>query len=65
MSAPNHKAEIDLGLAVLEAMRTPGTRLTHRQIAAFCGCTWQAIWQIEQKALLKLRRAAKRKGLGK
>lgn len=48
-------ADIDLGLAVLEVLTPPGIALNLREIADVCGCTWQNIYQIEQKALRKLR----------
>ena len=54
------KPEIDLGLAVLEVLTPPGVRLSLKDIAAVCGCTWQCIFQIEQRALRKLRRFMQR-----
>lgn len=49
---------MDLGLEILLATRPAGKRYTHREIAAYCGCTWAYIWLIEQKALRKMKRAA-------
>lgn len=46
---------IDLGLAILDAVRVPGHRYTQEEIAAFCGCTRSMIFAIEQRALRKLR----------
>jgi len=48
--------EIDLGIAIAHATTRPGQRRTHREIAAYCGCTWANIWLIEQRALHKLRK---------
>lgn len=46
---------IDLGLALLSVIALPGIQYTQDEIAAWCGCTNSAIYQIEQKALKKLR----------
>jgi DNA-directed RNA polymerase sigma subunit (sigma70/sigma32) len=46
-------AAIDLGLAVLAATSCPPH--TCDEIAAYCGVSCQAIQQIEQKALRKVR----------
>ena len=48
-------ANIDLGLAVSALNLEPGERRTTRDLAAFCNCTQQAIFHIEQRALRKLR----------
>ena len=48
-------ANIDLGLAILASTSEPPH--TCQTIAAYCGCSRQAIQQIEQKALRKLRAA--------
>lgn len=48
---------IDLGLAVIAAVRRPGESLTLRDMAEICGCSKSAIWLIERAALNKLRRA--------
>jgi hypothetical protein len=45
---------VELGLALLSIVCRPGVPLTHRDIAAWCGCHWNAIFQIEQNALKKL-----------
>ena len=47
---------IDLGLALLGCLRRPGEVLTRDDIAAWCGCSGTFIWQIEQRALAKLKR---------
>ncbi len=53
MKIPN--SDIDLGLAILSATTQPGERRSVREIAAYCGCTSTYIFQIEQRALRKLR----------
>ncbi len=45
---------VDLGIAIAHAKTAGLRRLTHKEIAAFCDCTWQGIWHIEQKALKKI-----------
>lgn len=46
---------VDLGLAVLCAVRDPGETFTFDQIAEACGCTNGNILLIQQRALRKLR----------
>lgn len=46
---------IDLGLALLELVAVPGVGLSSRHIAAWCNCSFQAIWLIEQSALKKVK----------
>lgn len=48
-------SRIDLGLAILSALRKPNQTLTSHDIAAWCDCTGQAIRQIEARALRRLR----------
>ncbi len=48
---------IELGLAVSALSLNYGQRRTHRELAAFCGCTWGNIWMIERRALHKLKRS--------
>ena len=55
MPAKEKRQAIALGLAISGALLKPGQTRTHREIAAFCGCHWNMIWMIEQKALKKLR----------
>jgi len=43
----------DLGLAILAATKKPPHEL--KEIAAYMGVSWQRVWQIEQRALRKLR----------
>ena len=50
-------ANIDLGLAILSVLANPGEPLTLDDIAAWCGCSRQAIENIERRALKKLRNA--------
>ncbi len=47
--------DIDLGLAILAATTEPNVCRTHREIAAYCGCSHTMIEYIEQRALHKLR----------
>jgi DNA-directed RNA polymerase sigma subunit (sigma70/sigma32) len=51
------KQSIDLGLAISSLHSHHGVPKTCDEIAAYCGCSWQRISQIEQKALRKLRLA--------
>lgn len=61
MKTPLRKdSRIDLGLEVIEALRPAGVKLSHAAIAAVCGCSWQAIQQIEQRALKKMREKGRR-----
>ena len=46
---------IDLGLAVSGALLKPGETRSLEEIAAYCDCHKNAIFQIEAKALKKLR----------
>lgn len=49
------KRSIDLGLTIAAA-RWRGHDLTHEEIAAYAGCSWQYIYLVELRALKKLRR---------
>jgi transcriptional regulator len=49
-------SQIDLGLAVLAALRPAHVTLTQEDIAEVCGCTKGAIWFLEKRAMQKLRR---------
>jgi hypothetical protein len=53
---PGEANPVDLGLAVLSAIRPQGHSLDTPTIAAACDCSYQAIQQIEYRALAKLRR---------
>jgi hypothetical protein len=55
-----HPQSIDLGLAVLAAIRRPHEELSCRAIAAACGCSWQNIHAIERKALRHAREKLRR-----
>ncbi|TXI84267.1 MAG: hypothetical protein E6Q40_09610, partial [Cupriavidus sp.] len=48
--------DVCLGIAGAHALTAPGQVRTIEEIAAFAGCTKQAIHAIEQKALRKIRR---------
>lgn len=50
-------ANIDLGLAISALTLKYGQTRSHKEIAAYCGCSWQAIYSIEAKALHKVRKA--------
>lgn len=49
------KHSIDLGLAVCGLHCQKGVPKTAREIAAYCGCSYQRIQQIEARALRKIR----------
>ena len=57
------RAEMELRLAIFDSIREPGRRYTQAQIAAACGVSRATIWQMEQRALRKLREAAQRRRL--
>jgi len=48
---------VDLGLTLLSFYAVPGISYTREEIAAWCGCTTMAIYQIELRALKKMRTA--------
>lgn len=48
---------INLGLAVCGLHCEKGVPKTAREIAAYCGCSYQRIQQIEARALRKIRAA--------
>jgi DNA-directed RNA polymerase sigma subunit (sigma70/sigma32) len=48
--------ELDRNIHVLHALMKPGERLSCRRIADACGGSWQRIWQVEQRALHKLKK---------
>lgn len=52
----NKNNDIDVGLSVLCAVTPPGYTWTHKEIAEFCGCSWQYIFQLEKSAIEKLQR---------
>jgi hypothetical protein len=49
--------QIDLGLAISGATMIPGQVRELPEIAAFCGCSKQLIFTIEQSAIRKIRKA--------
>jgi hypothetical protein len=53
---------IDLGLELL-SIAEPGIPHTQEEIAAWCDCTVRTIQHMERKALAKLRRALKKRGV--
>jgi DNA-binding XRE family transcriptional regulator len=64
MTHPNvytqaHKNRFNAGLNYLYAMARPGECVSRTEIAAACGVSRQAIHQIEQRALMKLRKKLK------
>jgi hypothetical protein len=46
---------VNLGLAIAGATLQPGQSRTLREIAAYCGCSMQAVQEIERTAMRKLR----------
>lgn len=48
---------INLGLTLLSVAAKPGASFTIYDIAAWCGCTDQAVKKIQDTALMKLRNA--------
>ena len=58
---PKPKGRIDLGLAICAATRR-GPLSTY-EIAPYCGCSRSLIFQIEQRALRRARRACREIGL--
>jgi hypothetical protein len=59
---PSADGSIDAGLHLLTLARA-GRTYSHREIGFVCGCSWQLIWQIEQRALRKLKAAFERRGI--
>ncbi len=49
------KQSIDLGLAVLDVVRPAGLPIPRKVIAEVCGCSAARIWQIEDKAIKKIK----------
>lgn len=47
--------DIDIGLDILCRLRAPEQTLTAHDIAEVCGCSGNYIYEIEKKALSKLR----------
>lgn len=53
---PNGKRQsIDLALAVLDIVRTPGIPIPGRVIAEICGCSYNNIYLIEKRAIQKIK----------
>lgn len=53
------ETRVSLGIALLHARAIPGVCYNQDEIAEWAGCTYQAICQIEDKAIRKLRRRIK------
>lgn len=51
---PEKARRIDLGLSILAARVQPGAELSPHDIAAWCGCTCDAISLVQKRALMKL-----------
>lgn len=62
-NGPPPSADIDERLRRLLAETPRGVELSHREIAAACGCSWQLIWLVEQRAMKKLRQELVRPGV--
>lgn len=62
MSLP--PSELDLRFAVFETIREPGRRYTLLSIAEAVGCSKAYVLLLEQRAIAKMKRAARRKELG-
>ena len=59
----SRRERIDLGLAIASARRAPGERVTIEEIAAFCDCSTQNVVVMQQRALAKLAKAIRQRGL--
>jgi len=46
---------VNLGLELLMILAQPGKQLTQEDIAAWCGCTKDAVYMMEREALKKVR----------
>ena len=51
--------DLELKLEIFRMIADPGRRYTQEQIAAACGCSRATIYQIEKRALAKMRQAAR------
>ena len=60
---PRKPSKIMLHLAILDAIRPQGVRLSQRLIADICGCSNAFIYLITTQALEKMRREARRRKL--
>lgn len=47
--------DIDLGLAISALTLRYGQTRTQKELAAYCGCSQQAIYEIERKAMRRIR----------
>lgn len=58
-----HKGQrIELGLAILGTKATPGVPVERKVLAAYAGCSPQAIGLIERRALEKCRKILEHRG---
>jgi DNA-directed RNA polymerase specialized sigma24 family protein len=48
------KERVDLGLALLSLRAKPGSTFTLQEIALWCGCTRDAVMQMEKRALKRV-----------
>jgi len=55
--------DIDIGLSVCLAVRRPGETLSLRDIAHICGYSRTSVFNVEKRALNKLRRELKRRNI--
>lgn len=62
MKAESRQRKLTERLRLMAARRVPGWNYSLHAIASFCGCSYQRIWQIEQAAILKLRRRMQPEG---
>lgn len=56
LSGLDRKTRTDIGLELLARYAKPGVPLTRDDIAAWCGCTQEAIRRIEVLALRRVRK---------
>jgi hypothetical protein len=56
MAGGEKTKRIDLGLDLLAARMSYGQTCTYQEIAAWCGCTDGFIYQVEKRALRKVRK---------
>ena len=55
-------AEIDLHLAVMDAVRAPHETFTQQEIADVCGLHRGGVWTVENRAMKKIRQWLYRNG---
>ncbi|HYG24499.1 MAG TPA: hypothetical protein VEH04_17100 [Verrucomicrobiae bacterium] len=62
MKSRQKSDDIEFGLKLLTAIAEPGVRYDAAEIAAWCGCSRQAIEQLESKALARARQEFVKRG---